>query len=446
MKFIKTSLVSSAIIAVHLMGCPKQQNNGPRRQLGGGGSRLQPDVKTKSELEESARELGRSAQSFDVISAGIKQFGVDDAEQAQLLKIAIQAALDKDQIGNVAHDMPAPEDDIESMYVAEQIKEILEMKVQDMGTTNAVVANCPPESVTINKNHVKFSRYTEQENGDKLSDDVNFIWTQKQRNKDELIQAQIAQIPGGANFVELVLLPRGRVEGISEECLEVSTLKKSMEPLAFYPKHSMFLTWNMERSLENVIQLGIHALKAFEAIHQAGVVFGRSEIHRYIKLKDARNPDWTDPGVLAIDGFRGVSEVYYDPSLSLLEITSNSKPEYANGLNKDWSPGQIRGYSSSRIDDLYRLSETLFNACGSYLYQKQGQVDYILAKKNWILSRATIKELAQKEGRKRGPKDDAYLEVLNAFHQEMFELSYSRSMDKPDYQTWINRFQESLGQ
>jgi hypothetical protein len=218
-----------------------------------------------------------------------------------------------------------------------------------------------------------------------------------------------------------------------------------MYPLAYYPEHSQVLTWNMKRSFENVIQLGIHALKAFEAIHQAGVVFGRSEIHRYIKLKDARNPDWTDPEVLAIDGFCDMSECLYDPSLSLLEITSNSKPKYANGLNKDWSPGQIRGYSSSRIDDLYRLSETLFNACGSYLYHKQGQVDYILAKKNWILSWATIEKSVLEEGRERA-KDDAYFEVLNAFHQEMFELSYSRSMDKPDYQTWINRFQESLGQ
>jgi hypothetical protein len=39
MKFIKTSLVSSSIIAVHFMGCTKD-----RRQLGGGGGGLQQDV------------------------------------------------------------------------------------------------------------------------------------------------------------------------------------------------------------------------------------------------------------------------------------------------------------------------------------------------------------------------------------------------------------------
>ena len=109
------------------------------------------------------------------------------------------------------------------------------------------------------------------------------------------------------------------------------------------------------------------------------------------------------------------------------------------------SPGELRGYKSTRADDLYRLSETLFNLCQSYLYEKKGQVDYIVAKKNWELSWDSIEESGvYGKPQKRGWKDNTYFAVLNGFHQEMFELSYSRFMDKPDYDKWIHQFEEAL--
>jgi hypothetical protein len=100
------------------------------------------------------------------------------------------------------------------------------------------------------------------------------------------------------------------------------------------------------------------------------------------------------------------------------------------------SPSEIRGYCSTRADDLYRLSETSFNACGAYL--SRSGTDITEAKRLWRLDHFTALKS------KFDSRDVEIYKVLNAFHDAMFELSDSRWIDKPEYKGWNNRFEEAL--
>ncbi len=110
------------------------------------------------------------------------------------------------------------------------------------------------------------------------------------------------------------------------------------------------------------------------------------------------------------------------------------------------SPGEIQGFCSTRVDDMYRLSEALFFSCGSMginIARPGGVVhsaeEWIRIKQGWKISKGTLEtEIAYDQS------NEKYYKILNEFHEGMFVLSNGRSTGKPDYAGWIERFNAVL--
>ena len=86
------------------------------------------------------------------------------------------------------------------------------------------------------------------------------------------------------------------------------------------------------------------------------------------------------------------------------------------------APGEYYGMCSTRYDDLYRLSELLLMIVDRELDTSESVID---AKKNWTI-RSSI------------PNGEIFVK----FHRNMFDLSKSRDIRRPDYESLINLFEK----
>jgi hypothetical protein len=298
-------------------------------------------------------------------------------------------------------------------------------------------SNCPPESVQIGGKIVRFENCPHNKC---TSTDEKFVWKRMAfmvYETDKIVALLAAKTREGANFVQQV--PSASVTGISDECASVSKFEKSMTPL--FSRSWGDVVWAIDtHDARNAIHVGINALKALEAIHSVGLVYGSAKMIFDMRLRMNGDdvPAWDQPDVLALDNL-GSGSLFVNPEdhTHLSPYTSCAP----RGQLYRLSPGEIQGYCSTRADDMYRLSEALFKSCGSFINTKGDRLaeEWIEIKREWEVKKDTLSpEIAYKESNAK------YYEVLNEFHKAMFVLSNDRSMEKPDYESWIARFNAVL--
>lgn len=326
--------------------------------------------------------------------------------------------------------------------------------------------NCPPESVIIGGKRVTFTRGLEDDSGALVSDNTLYRWEfhspdfwdeaeveiartiertsgGAKADFEDHVEAQIARLTSGQKFV--IFVPIELVDGLSHDCAQVSKITKRMEPLVEYEFPTGIVDWYIERSGLSAIRLGISVLRALEGIHSAGLVFGLGDIHLFMHYRPIGSglivPAWQDRDVLALDSLQ-FAKLFVDPVLKTHKSPSTRLEDSYNVPMVVRSPAEICGYSPFRIDDLYRLSETLFEIWGfTRVFESLDPADLLLAKKDRPFERDTrLKRIITSE------YDEKYYKVLKAFHDSMYELSVARYMGKPDYQDWIDRFEAALHQ
>jgi hypothetical protein len=249
------------------------------------------------------------------------------------------------------------------------------------------------------------------------------------------MEALLAKTREGANFVQQV--PSASVTGISDECASVSKFEKSMTPL--FSRSWGDVVWAIDtHDARNAIHVGINALKALEAIHSVGLVYGSAKMIFDMRLRMNGDdvPAWDQPDVLALDNLE-FGSLFVNPE-DHTQLSSYTRCEPDDELYR-LSPGEIKGYCSTRADDLYRLSEALFKSCGCSINRNLQRVaaEWMEIKREWRLQEGTLGVYYRASNAK-------YYRVLNEFHDTMFTLSNDRSMDKPEYESWIERFEQAL--
>jgi hypothetical protein len=392
MKFIKTSHVASAIVAVHLSGW----------QLGCGKGNV-------------------STRHTHVEGHGLNLDGSDTDE-----KIAVNdfTSLQWDVASELATLLP-------------------QLNTFSKRGIDVVPDKCPPDSVIIGKKTVTFYEGLNDESGF-FSDNKLYHWKFGSADFEELVETQIARTTGGPKFVKFV--PTEFVHGLSDECARISKITKQMEPLVDWTLESGIVDWFIERSGLSAIKLGIRALRALEGIHSAGLVFALGDIHLFMHYRPINVgliiPAWDNIDVLALDSVR-FGKLFVDPALKIHKSPSTRLEHPYNVAMEVRSPAEICGYFPFRVDDLYRLSETLFEIWGfTRVFESLEPADMLLAKKDKAFERDTrLDEIII-----TSEYDEQYYKVLKDFHDSMYELSVGRYMGKPDYQEWIDRFEAALHQ
>ena len=129
--------------------------------------------------------------------------------------------------------------------------------------------------------------------------------------------------------------------------------------------------------------------------------------------------DVTDPaGSLRVVDF-GRTRPYIDPRTGV-HIPPSPSVALSRVLNPLMlSPFELKGSPLSRRDDMYRVSELLFNLMGHALEVAGRSAKIAAEKEKWTI--------------------DDELTEFNEFHHAMVALGFT---DRPEYEAWIARFTE----
>ena len=223
-------------------------------------------------------------------------------------------------------------------------------------------------------------------------------------------------------------------EGWNEYCKIHSHLAKT-EYVHLFLGSGFALNENDPRNIARAAAAGIELLKK---LHSLGIVrSGPGNVR--IKAKN-KVVDWSDPSAMVIDNMNNVrlfvnpvDKVHNDPrDLGCAnQVTLSSQPSL--------SPGELFGFCPTRFDDLYRLCEDLFTGAG---FQRGVPTDgdllargWINKKRNYRISPSSLRHIVAPIA-----GSEKVYAVMNAFHREMFQRSFERSVDVPDYDHWINEF------
>ena len=170
---------------------------------------------------------------------------------------------------------------------------------------------------------------------------------------------------------------------------------------------------------KRIAAIAIEAIKLLERYHNLGIVYVGS-LSRGLTLPTIGGEDLSTLALRQTASYR----MFVDPT------TQTHLIQHCDVMDTiSRSPGELQGFCSTRIDDMYRLSETFISLRSPAL---------IATGPDWTQSKRDLRLVPNLEF----PSIARLDALLNEFKTRMFDQSISRSFDAPNYREWIRRFSD----